>query len=184
MTTQRRRRSSQRVGRISDQWLQYVRGRVTLSAANTFTEVTINLPVVVSTGLVIEAHLVEFDYPLIVPSADLGDTDDTMTLEIQLTKASQTTMLRNDNPDLIYGVVRQFMTPNARTAEQAPVLMHHKAGELNWQFPEPILLPFAQIFLGANTTNVATAPTFTVRIGYKTVQLSTRQLPELLQAVT
>jgi len=183
MTTQRRRRPPQSQ-RISDQWLQYVRASVTLSGANTFTQATINLPVVVSQGFVLEAHIVEFSVPGIIVATDLGDTDDNTQLVVQLTKASQSAIIQIDNPDYIYGYNEEFLTPNARTAEQAPVLHHTLNGGLNWQFPEPILLPFEQIFLGANSAGVAVAPTFRCRIGYKTVRLSTRQLPEMIQAVT
>lgn len=154
-----------------------------MSAANTFTEVALNLPVVVAEGFVIEAHLVEFELPALVAS-DLGETDDTMNQQLQLTKATQTSIVGINDPDYIYGAAFMALTPNARTAEQAPVLWVHRSGALNWQFPEPILLPFTQIFFAYATTGVAVAAGAAVRIGYKTIRLTTRQLPELLQAVT
>lgn len=181
MTTQRRRPA--RTRRISDQWLQYVRGSVTLSAANTFSESTVNLPVVVAEGFVIEAHLVEFEMPAMVV-ADLGETDELVQFLVALTKATQTSVPNIADPNYIYGYAFDLVTPNARTAEQAPVAKHERSGSLFWQFPEPILLPFEQIFFGANTGGVAAAPTFRFRIGYKTIRLTTRQLPELIQAVT
>lgn len=181
MTTQRRRAPTTR--RISDQWLQYVRSSVTESAANTFTEAQINLPVVVAEGFVIEAHLVEFQ----IPGPDLAAlqaTDDNASVSVQLTKATQSAIVPLSDPDYIYGHQLQWLSPAARTAEKAPVLPIQLFGALNWQFPEPILLPFEQIHLGAVSFGLASAQTYRVRIGYKTVRLTTRQLPELIQAVT
>ena len=181
MTTQRRRQATTR--RISDQWLQYIRGGQTMTAANTFTELSVALPVVVAEGFVIEAHLIEFDIPLPLV-ADLGETDDTATITCQLTKASQSQLIQMDDADYIYGMRRTYLTPNARTSEQAPVFAADSMGSMNWQFPEPILLPFTTISFGMDTDGVAFPPRFRFRIGYKTIRLTTRQLPELIQAVT
>jgi len=182
MVTQRRRRTVQ-ARAISDQWLQYIRGTVTLSAANTFTQITVALPVIVGQGMVIEAHLIEFALPP-AQLADFGETDDQATFNAQLAKSSQTAIITLDNPDLIYGITDEYSTWNARTAEQAPVLHRLRRGGLNWQFPEPILLPFENIYFGCNTSGVAAAPDFQFRLGYKTVRLSPRQLPEMIQAIT
>jgi len=183
MTTQRRRRTTINTRAISDQWLQYVRGSLAESAAATFTQSTINLPVVVGQGLVIEAHLVEFQLDSVTP-ADLTATDDSVRYSCQLTKASQTGLISLADPNYIYGLDREYQTIDIQTAEKAPVLTHDRLGSLNWQFPEPILLPFEQIFFGVQTNGGSAAKTYRFRIGYKTVRLSTRQLPELIQAVT
>jgi len=181
MTTQRRRTPTTR--RISDQWLQYVRGNVTESAAATFAQSTVNLPVVVAEGFVIEAHLVEFDLPS-VTAADLIATDDQLIYSCQLTKSSETAIVAIDDPSLIYGFGIEYDAIDIQTAEKVPVLVHARRGALNWQFPEPILLPFEQIYFSALTSGGSVAKDYRFRIGYKTIKLTTRQLPELIQAVT
>ena len=178
MTTPRRR-----AGRISDQWLQYVRSIVTESAAATFTEVTVNLPVVVAQGFVIEAHSIELDIDALT-FADLKATDDTLIYAAQVTKASQTAMLSLDNPSLIYAHSIEYASIDIQTAEKSPVLIHERIGQKEWQFADPILLPFEQIFFAMQTSGGSVVKSTRMRIGYKTLQLTTRQLPELLQAVT
>lgn len=181
MTSQRRRTPTTR--RISDQWLQYVRGTAVESAANTFTEVTVALPVVVAEGFVIEAHLVEFFLPSI-RAADLKATDDVLTMSCQLTKSSQSAIIRLDDPDYIYGFQGDFYSIDIQTAEVVPAIRIMRQGAINWQFPEPILLPFSQIFFGVDTGGGSVAERYSFRIGYKTIRLTTRQLPELIQAVS
>lgn len=181
MTTQRRRAPTTR--RISDQWLQYIRGTVQESGINTFTQVSVALPVVVAEGFVIEAHLVEFMLPPVVP-ADFIATDDQIQMAVQLTKASQASLVTLSDPDYIYGHLVDAHTVDVQTAEKAPVWDNHRLGALNWQFPEPILLPFSEIFFGARSQGFSSVGNYHFRIGYKTVRLTTRQLPELIQAVT
>lgn len=169
--------------RITDQWLQYIRGQVALSTANTFTQVTIPLPVVVSEGLVIQAHLIEFELPA-VTIADISATDDNLVHRCQITRTSQTGPIGLLNPDLIYGITEEFEAPAARTAEGKPVVYHIRQGELNKVFADPILLPFSQIFFGGTTAGASQADSFNFRIGYKTIKLRTNQLAELIQAVS
>jgi len=181
LTTQRRRAPTTR--RISDQWLQYIRGTVLESAAATFTETNVALPVVVSEGFVIEAHLVEFQ-PGSFTLADLKATDDTWNVNLQLTKSSQSAIIRIDDPDLIYSYQMEYHSIDLQTAEGIPIFTYPRAGALNWQFPEPILLPFSEIFFGIQYSGGSVVNRGSFRIGYKTVRLTTRQLPELIQAVT
>ena len=181
MTTQRRRASTR--GRISDQWVQYVRGQVTLSAADAFTQVVVNLPVVVGQGFVIEAHGIEFGLPQLI-NADLLATDDRVLYQLQLTKSSQASVAPVDDPNYIAGYTVEYISFDLQTAEKVPVLIHHRQGQINWSFPEPVLLPFEQIFFSALTSGARQPAVFRFRLAYKTLQLTTRQLPELLQAVT
>jgi len=181
MTSQRRRAPTTR--RISDQWLQYIRGRSTETGAATFSEITVNLPVVVAEGFVIEAHLVEFELPQIRP-ADLKATDDLVTMHCQLTKSSQSGVINISNPDYIYGNAVDYHSIDIQTAEVIPTNPVIRIGALNWQFPEPILLPFEQIYFSFSTVGGSVAEAYAFRIGYKTIRLTTRQLPELIQAVT
>lgn len=174
---------TRRARAMSDQWMQYVRGRVLESAANTFTQTTVNMPVVVGQAYVVEMYSLEIQTPTLATS-EISATDDITTQTCQLTKSSQTALLTLDNPDLIAMFARDVRTPAARTAEKAPVFAYDYAGGLNQVFPEPILLPFEQIYFGARTEQGAAAGTYYFRIGFKTVRLATNQLVELLQAVT
>lgn len=168
---------------LRDEWLQYSRASLAESAAGTFTELTINLPVVVSQGFVIEAHSIEFEMPAIT-AADLTATDDEVTQYAALTKSSQTGSIRLANPDTIFAYQRQFLTVDIQTAEKAPVVVNDQIGALRYNLPEPVLIPFEQIYFGIHELNGSAVKTFGFRLGYKTVKLATNQLVELLQAAT
>ena len=166
-----------------DQWIQFLRGSVLVSPANTFTQTTLALPTVVSQGLVLEMLDVEFAFESLAGS-EISQTDDSLTIQVQLTKASKTAMLVLSDPDLLAAYEVNFQSPSARTAEKAPVIEINPMGSLYRAFPAPILLPFEQIYLGARTAGIATGPTLRVKIGYLTTRLATNQLVELIQAIT
>lgn len=174
---------TRRARAMSDQWMQYIRGRVLESAANTWTQTTVNMPVVVGQGYVVEMYSLEIQTPTFATS-ELSATDDITTQTCQLSKSSQTALLTLDNPDVIAIFARDVRSVAARTAEKAPIFAYQYVGKLNVDFPEPILLPFEQIYFGARTEGGAAAGTYYFRIGFKTVRLATNQLVELLQAVT
>lgn len=178
------RRGSRRSSGLTDQWMQYIRGNVAESAANTFTQVTINMPVVVAKGLVVQAHSIEWSIPGPDAAGEISATDDQLRQRCQLTKTSQTTILALDDPNLISAYDVDYWAPAARTAEGKPVLPATHVGNLYMHFPEPILLPFEQIFFAAQGTGEGEVHTYRFRLGFTTVQLATSQLVELIQAVT
>lgn len=181
MTT--RGRSRRTTTTIRDQWIQYLRASVTETAANTFTQTTINSPVVLSQGYVIEMHTLEFDHD-VAAVGELSATDDELVHRVQLTKTSQTALLRVNNPDLIANWFEQYLSPAARTAEKAPVWSKTYSGQRLWTFTQPVLLPFDELFLSMQGAGEAAARQSTMRLGFKTVRLGTQQLVELIQSIT
>lgn len=176
------RSASLRTG-YRDQWMQYIRGSVLESAAATFTENTISLPVVVSQGLVVEIWSIEWELPTL-GIADISATDDIAEHRVQLTKASKTAILRLDDPDLIAAHHLKLYSPSARTAEKGSPTTVGAMGLVVHNFPQPVLLPFEQIYLSAATAGGGSAYRYNVRLGFTTVKISTRQVVELIQAVT
>ena len=155
-----------------------------MTTANVFREVSVNLPVVVGEGFVIEAHLIEFDVPQI-EVADLKATDDAIQHSMQLTKASQSAMVQLDDPDLIAGFHVTYLSVDIQTAEVIPAIPNVKKGAALHDFRDnPILLPFEQIYFGVISDGAAAARTYRFRFLYKTVKLTTTQLVELVQAIT
>lgn len=176
-----RRRAAQSRG-ISDQWLQYVRGVVTETGANTFTQTTINMPVVVGQGYVVQMHSLEWQLP--TPAVgEVSATDDELSYYCQLTKSSKSAAIDLDDPDLIAAFQRQHLGPSARTAEKSPVMVTIRNGQLVTVYDPPILLPFEQIFFAAVGTGEAAARAYRFRMGITTLKLSTTQIVELVQAV-
>lgn len=168
---------------IRDEWVQYVRGTITESGANTYTEATVNMPVVVAQGFVLEVHTIEFTIPPLV-AADVIATSASVRRRCQLTKSSQSALISIDGPNLIASHDLQTLSADIQTAEEHSGVNTLLMGRLLHAFEEPILLPFEQIYFAAHSAGYGAAAVYTFRIGYKTVKLSTRQLPELVQAVT
>lgn len=133
-------------------FLEFIRATVTLSAANTFTQVTIATPVGRASNLAMLIHSIEtevdgFDTP--------ADQDQ---IEIQLTKVSQTAMIRLADPNLIYRDTRQigFVTSGSFMFKN----------EDRQEFRPPILYAQSNMYFGCKTAGQAAARRFDIRIGY------------------
>jgi len=166
-----------------DIYMQYIRGQVTESGNSAFSQVTVALPVVISQGFVIQMHEVEFNAPA-VTAADLIATDDFTTHGLQLTKSSQTAQIDIDDPNFIAGYLFDRQTIDLQTAEKSPVLEVPRHGALKQVFTMPILLPFEQIYFNVKQANVTATSTLRFRLGYTSIKLSSRQIVEIVQAIT
>lgn len=167
-----------------DQYLQYIRGTVVESAINTYTESTINMPVVVGQGYVALMHTMEWEVSTEIAIADISATDDIFKLRAQLTKSTQSSLLRLDDPNVIEKFDLQIYSPSARTSEKGSPLLWQPMGAWCKTFDVPVLLPYEQIFLGAQSQGGSIVYRYNFRVGITMVKLGTTQLVELVQAIT
>ncbi len=148
-------------------FLEFLRGRVTETAANTFTEVEITTPASRTESLAMLIHQVKF-------ATSMPDTEDAQqnTVETQLTKTTQSAIINIDNDAQIdahtiieaAGVVQGSLSEYYRLETQGIGTWRH--------FHPAILYPRAGIFLGVQGTGNANARTGQIQIGYTLERVS------------
>jgi len=148
--------------------MELLNAQVTESAANTHTEIAIQLPTSRSELLAMLVHQVGFE---LAPNTLIDTvTDDT---HAQLRRRSATSILARSDPDLIASyAVFASVGKVVGAAEKAVVLMAE--GYLQSYFDPPLLIARNQLYLAVESYNETVARYAAVRIGYTLEKVSER----------
>lgn len=138
--------------------LNSLRGTVTESAANTFTQTTIN------TNLSLEARTI-----IIVPEVFLNyatSVDEDGGVRIQLSTASQTALIDYDDPHCVVRVTRKQTAYG--TAGNTTIQDHG----MHIRFAQALPLAVPQLFIAVQGQNMTAQQQVTVRIPYWSKKVS------------
>lgn len=150
-----------------DEYAEQIRASVTESAANTYTETTINTPVGKSTNLGMVLHGVEIEGLNLTHGTNLAE------FAAQLTTVTQTGILNLNNPNLIF----KHRTINmwAANGQNAAVPTINR-----YSWPVPLLYAKSQIFFGVKQASGGAAGSCQVSIHYTIRKISLYKMVEAL----
>lgn len=154
-------------GDINPQWLTF--NAITQSAANTYTESSINLPInrfqnPKGRSIVMEALKVEFTLPTIDSNSAAGG--DLKTCSIQLTPSSSSAINTSD-PKVLAQYSRQFRGAFTAGGTYSVVENNPECIDLTDGNGHGVLVATDTLFLGVNTVGYGTAASFACRILYR-----------------
>lgn len=165
-------RGDQLTGGTGDVNPQYLSGKITLSAANTATEVTLGTPIVrigpATKGKVIIMELIKLLVSL--PKFDITNAAATDRSQFfSLTTASKGSAVATlDDPKCLAAISREL--ENAFTAAGTGLIENSQSPAI-WDFTDGaghgVLVATDNLFLQANTTNQAAASTFGFKLTYR-----------------
>jgi hypothetical protein len=170
--------------KVKDENPQFLRGKVTMTASNTYTELAINCPVLQSYGneraVVLEILRVFFQLSAIeqIPVA-------AVRLEVHLADKTQTDLISIGDPGCIAVGDHGMTNTGARTVEtlgspitiRNPIVMELTDGKGNG-----ILYGKNQIFLGITSTGMTSAKSAKVAILYRLKEVSAGELVGILNS--
>jgi len=138
--------------------IAHLRKKITMSAANTMTEATINTNINPLSNQIIAIHSVTFDHSELDTPA-VGDD-----MNMVLTKQSKSTIVDADDPDQIAQFRKTFMvlTDGGNWDERSKKI----------DFNPPELVASDELYLQMSTSGQAAAESGTVDIRYTPVEVS------------
>lgn len=162
---------------------QFMNGKVIESAANTFTQAEISLPVVHDLGngkaLVVELLKVFYELSSVEP---IDNTS--VTLSAQITKDSQAAMILLENASCIFRVIKNLYLFDTG-ATDATVTVQRTSGMHIHDYTDGngngYLLGKTKIFLGIKGTAFVGANVFRVKLLYRMKQVSAQELIGIIQ---
>ena len=142
-------------------FMEYLRARVTMTAANTYTEVILQTPTSKTENMAMLIHTIEFEPARLIDSTP----EDQAEMRMQVCKNPQDDSVQISNSDQLANWKTRF----------------HLAAVTNWltskganihKFSPPILYPKSQIYFGMGTLSFISANLGHVKIGYTLEKVS------------
>jgi len=164
-----------------DDILRIARGSVTESAAATFTQLEIDTNLSVERGVIWLVHFIEFitqDLLFLNEVAASGSE----ALDCQLTKQTQTAILRGNDPDLIQSHCQRVSRSAAIGTDTGPLYFKTFA-EKRFDFPMAVPVASQSLFLGIIGTDASGVHRVDIRIGYSLRAVSDKFFFRVAQAL-
>ncbi|MBA7550082.1 hypothetical protein ES705_42588 [subsurface metagenome] len=141
-------------------FMEYIRGQLALSAANTFTEIVLQTPTSKTENMAMLIHSIEFE-----PSYQIDLTPAESSVNMQVTRSTQSAIIMLIDPDLIAKTRSRFHL-------NAVANWLTTSGERKQTFDPPLLYPRSQIYLGMSTVAFVSVISGACRIGYTLEKVS------------
>lgn len=143
------------MAKVSKDFMEYLRGTVTETGANTFSQVTINTPVGRANQLAMLIHEIVMELD---PTNSIDALADNDGINMQVTKDSETNLVGVDSESHIASHDQTFklVTSGATTFDRRKTKI----------FNPPLLYAKSKMFFSAVSAGQAAAKTYNVKIGY------------------
>jgi len=171
--------SLHRRDKMIDKLLQFEEITVSMSAANTSTEKSLNLGISAADNIVIELYEVFFDHDVI----ETPGAGNTKTLHMLLTNKTGVdgSAVHLADEDVIAYMEKSVTADAAGTSEHNMILQEIGTTNNRFKFPEPLLYPFNTIYLVMDTTGYSSAKNGRAKIFYKYKKINKADYIELLE---
>ena len=171
-----------KIAKLDDQSiLRIARGRVTESAAATFTELEIDTQLSIERGIIWMVEWVEFDFAnldaLMEVAAGLSET-----IQVQLTKTTQTGIANRNDPDIIQFLAIRAARSAAIGTDAGPLWsVFESIKRFNFMTPFPVASQ--TIFMSILGSDASAVHTVSVRIGYTIKEVTDKFFFRVAQAL-
>lgn len=162
-------------------YLNFLRFRVTESAAATFTESEIDTNLSAERGVMMEIHSVELflENNTLLSEVPAGGEED---IHVQITRESKTAIANFLDADVIARVNREVTRSAAIGTDAGPLyLFGDNVIKLDFPLPVPYVKP--SIFVGIQGSDASTAQIVSGRIGYTLREINAEDFLGLLVAL-
>lgn len=161
-------------------FMNFLRGKVTESAASTYTENEIDTNLSAERGVMMEIHSVEFDFTLL-QLAEIAAAGEE-SLAMQLVRESKSAIVNVDDPDLLCKR-GEYMFRSAAIGTDAGPLWYKHVRPIQIIFPKPLPYVKPSIVVGILGSDASAVNTGRFRIGYTLRKINKTEFLELLIAL-
>lgn len=166
--------------RLRSDYLNFLRAKVTESAAATFTQLEVDTNLSAERGVMMEIHSIEIDFETWNLLREVAAAA-TEQVHVQVTRETKSATAELNDSDVLARVMKQI-TRSAAIGTDAGPLWVETDRMVRLDFPLPIPYVKPSIFIGILGTH-ATPATAYVRIGYTLREIDREDFLELLVAL-
>lgn len=161
-------------------FMNFLRGKVSESAASTYTENEIDTNLSAERGVMMEIHSIEFDFTLLQLKEISADGEESMAM--QLVRESKSSIVNVDDPDLLCKHGEYMFRAAAIGTDAGPLYYNHvRPVQVNFLKPIPYVKP--SIIVGIQGSDASAVNTGRFRIGYTLRKINKTEFLELLIAL-